>query len=673
MFIAPRYIASAIAPILRSATTGDHRMCIIAEAEGSVEQDADRGFLDRGLRRCRRCGGWHTQRKRCPADAAAAAAVAAAAMAMPAASPATGATPAGAAAPRSSARVRYVHSPRGAPIPRGPRRLDSTPAWAVLGSWVTGVVCTTVLLICVIVAAMFIFSLPEAEQDAGNAVIGAFAATLIGFVAGMLPLYVFARPYAKVVFSILSVVLITGGLAMLVAAPVVRQMNTPHLIEYRGSNALYLFGIITVTLGCALAALCVSWSLRPRARRRLMRWARLLGAAYGVLLALSGIGLMLFMLTLINGEAAVAADGTESSVVEQSIAFAAMASFSLVPGLILTYHGISASMGDGSRESRLPLPLLVAGAYVLVLLAGGWNMLRESPLALPMPLLHMLAAALPGIALSAMAARGSPWRGLAVRFVTWRQLLLSAAISMTVAISIAVYVESIGALYAVVLLMVHNGAFEFAQNADDVFATLEDAAVILTDNEQFIAGFIAAAVLAPVVEELAKSLGPRFMMRHNTTRAQMFLLGASAGAAFGFLEAMLYGLSVIAEDLGAWWWIMLLRGGSTSLHVICTGMAGVGWWYWSIARRHGVAAALMAGAIAIHALWNGFFTVLSSRIFGLGTIEGRTLEIIAYAVVTVVSAAMVVSVPLVARRLREPPPPPVAGTPLSGMTPLVAY
>jgi hypothetical protein len=549
----------------------------------------------------------------------------------------------------------------------------SRPVAAILLAlrWIVAFAATCVLAGCVAVAGVFVFRIADIDQDADVAVIVVSVSLAVGAGCGAL-VYLVARAFAKVMFAALALVLVTGGMAMLVAAPVVRQMNTPDLAEYRGSDALYLFGFVTVTLGLALAVLCVHWSLQPAARQVLSRWARLLGSAYGIMLALSGISAIFLMLTLINGEAEVAEDGTVTSVVEQAIAFTAIAMWSLVPGLILTYHGISASMGERSGEFRPPIGAVVAAVFAGVLAIGGWNMARVSPAALPMPPLHVLAAALPGIALIGMAGRGSALRGVRVRGVTWRQLTLAAALSMSLATVIAIYVESIGAIYAIVLLLVHNGAFELADNADDVFEIIGDSSFILTNNEQFVANLITAAVLAPISEEFAKSLGVRFMMRGNSTRAQVFMIGAAAGAGFGFLEAMLYGLGVITEGLDNWWWIMLVRGGSTSLHVICTGLAGLAWWYWSIAKRHGVAAALFGAAIAIHALWNGFFTMLDSRIFGLETLNERTLEVVAYVVVAAVSGAMVASVPLVARRLRTYEPPPVEGSELSRMWPMVA-
>jgi hypothetical protein len=292
-------------------------------------------------------------------------------------------------------------------------------------------------------------------------------------------------------------------------------------------------------------------------------------------------------------------------------------------------------------------------------------MRADKPVAAPMPVLHVLGAALPGVTYAALAARGSLLRGSAVRGLNWRQITTAAAIAASVAVAIAVYVESLGSTIAVTLLLVNSGAFEFAQTAGDVTDVMfEYSNFQLSDTEQLIANLIAAAVLAPVVEEFAKSLGVRFLMGPASTRAQCFLLGAVAGAAFGFLEALLYGAGWIADDLGAWWQGIAVRAGSTSGHVLWTGVTGIAWWYWSIARRHRIAVLLFGAAMLGHGAWNGVFTIIDSRIFFLEELDIRTIEVIAYVIVGVWSLAEITAIPVVARRIREVP---IERTPLASM------
>jgi hypothetical protein len=513
--------------------------------------------------------------------------------------------------------------------------------------------------------------LPQADVNVSGVLAGIAITIAVGVIVGMGSLWYAARPFAKVTFAVLALVLVTGGLTLMVSAPVVRQMNTPELAEYTGSTALLLFGIISTMLGVVLGLLCIRWSMTKRARRFLSRWSRIAGSAYGVLLAVIGIGVIQLFPTLLNAEATFDESVDGFTVVEQAVAYAVIGAMTLLPGIILTYHGISASMGEGSGPFRSPIAVYGLLAFGAVLLLGHLNMRSESPVAAFMPPLHVLAALLPGLTLAALAGRGSLLRGEVVAGLTWRQVTLAAAISMSVGVAIALYVESIGALLAIVILLTHSGAFEFASNSADVWEFIGDSDFILTENEQFIANLFAASVLAPLSEEFGKSLGVRFMMRPITTRAQCFLLGAFAGAGFGFLEALLYGLAAIGDDLSFWWAIMLIRGGSTSLHVICTGLAGVAWWYFSRARRHRIAAALFAVSVLIHAAWNAFATVLYQRILFLDTVDNRLLEIIAFTIIAAVSLAMTASIPLVARRLRERVPS-VEGTALASMSPWIA-
>jgi RsiW-degrading membrane proteinase PrsW (M82 family) len=515
---------------------------------------------------------------------------------------------------------------------------------------------TLVLVSSLTLAGTEIGELTQAGTDPGLTFTIIAIALAVGLVFGAGLLWLSSRLYAKIVFAALSVFLITSGALMLVLAPVLRQVDTPQVAEYSAFSAMLWFGAVSLLLGVALAAACVRWALQREARRRLERWARLLGSAYGIVLGISGLfGVLSVALSGVNG-------GGDVSTAETALNLTAIAMWSLVPGLILTYHGISASMGEGSSEFHVPHASMLIAAFVATI-ALGWAFMRfDPPLAAPMPPLHALAAALPGVAMVAMAARGGVFRGVPVRWLSWRQLMLCVAISMTVGVGLALYVESVGSFCSVVLLLVHNGAFASVKDMDEFFQTISDSDVILTHNEQFFANLITASLFAPVIEEFGKGLGVRFMLRRDTTRAQAFVMGAAAGAGFGFLEAMLYGVAGVHQDgPGNWPAIMLVRGGSTSLHVANTALVGLGWWYVVNARpRFG--AVLFVVAVLNHAAWNGFATAIDSRILGLDTFSGHLLEIVAYIFVGVISGAFIAGVPILGRRLhRMDTRPPVSG------------
>jgi hypothetical protein len=530
--------------------------------------------------------------------------------------------------------------------------------------WAGGVAGTIVFLACLAVATSSVYSLTLVEQDAAEAYIAIGIAIPVGLLFGLGLVYVAARVYAKVVIALFSLYLMTAGFLAVVTAPALRQMNTPELAEHTAFTVLTWSGSIAMVAGVALAALCVRWASRRHAARRLRRWFRIAASAYGVFLGLAGLAAALAFLGLIRGGSA------DSTIVQEAIAVTVIVGMLLIPGLILTYQGISASMGEGSTPFRPPVVALALVAYAAVLVIGGLIMRADTPVAAPMPPLHMLAAALPGITLLGLAARGALLRGEPVPWLTWRQVMVAASVSMTLGVAIALYVEGLGIFGVGMLLLVQSGAFEFA---DSVGAVLEDAVetpdLWLSENQQFVANVAAAVVLAPLVEEAAKPIGVAVMLTAITTRAQAFTMGAAAGAAFGFFEALGYGLAVVQDDISAWWEIMLVRGGSTSLHVFATGLVGLALWYWMRQSRRDVALKLFGAAVLLHALWNGIAVILYSRIFILDTLSLRAVEVIGYATLVPITLACIVGVGVLARRLREPRPRPVEATPLASMSP----
>ncbi len=535
--------------------------------------------------------------------------------------------------------------------------------------YVVAAVATVVLVSALIVAGVGIGALTQADADLERAGWTVAISLGAGFIFGFELLFLSKRVYAKVVYCILSIVLITAGALMLTFAPVMRQVNTRELAEYRAFNTLLLFGAASLVAGLVLAVLCFRWALRPEPLRRLRRWARLGASVYGVLLGIYGLMMLVLLFTLTQSEATFSTSGNEFSVVEQAIAFTVIAMWWFVPGVLLTYHGISASMGEGSSEYHPPVAAIGFVLFAGIVAIGEWNMASGDAVAAPMPLLHMLAAVVPGITYVALASRGSVLRGVPVRGLTWRQLTLAFALSMGVAAMIAMYVNSIADFCATVLLLVHNGTFHNATQGDDIWNRISDARFILSRNEQWVANLIAIAVVPPIVEEFSKGLSVRFMLRRNSTRAQAFALGAAAGAGFGFLEGLLYGLGGIGDQLGDWWLIMLVRGGSTSLHVFNTGLVGLAWWYWSVDKRPRAAAMLFGAAVVAHSIWNGLAVTLFSKILWLRTVDNHTLEVATYGIVAVIGVLLIAAIPLIARSLREPRPLPVAGTPLATMAP----
>jgi hypothetical protein len=119
----------------------------------------------------------------------------------------------------------------------------------------------------------------------------------------------------------------------------------------------------------------------------------------------------------------------------------------------------------------------------------------------------------------------------------------------------------------------------------------------------FLVAMIQIAIVAPLVEELVKSLPLLPLLRHLKTPRDALLLGALVGAGFAFVENLLY-----AAIFGsAWSGVLALRAIGAALHPVGTGLMAVAWW--RVLRREPVASAHWVRnyglAVGVHALWNG--------------------------------------------------------------------
>ncbi|GAB3617906.1 PrsW family intramembrane metalloprotease [Okibacterium endophyticum] len=149
---------------------------------------------------------------------------------------------------------------------------------------------------------------------------------------------------------------------------------------------------------------------------------------------------------------------------------------------------------------------------------------------------------------------------------------------------------------------------------------LEIASVLSTG--QGVNGFIAAAIQAPLVEELAKGLGVLLIFfvarKHFDGPLDGLVYGAVIAAGFAFTENILYFAAAVVEggisDFGMVFVVRAMM--SPFAHVMFTALTGltVG----IAARRSGVGGVFgwfaigLASAVALHSLWNGALFLVSS-------------------------------------------------------------
>jgi RsiW-degrading membrane proteinase PrsW (M82 family) len=122
--------------------------------------------------------------------------------------------------------------------------------------------------------------------------------------------------------------------------------------------------------------------------------------------------------------------------------------------------------------------------------------------------------------------------------------------------------------------------------------------------------FVAAVVIAPVVEEFTKPLALRLKsVRYNLDELEDGLIfGAVAGLGFSATENLLYGYSFLSEGFVAFLILMAIRSfGGCLLHASATALTGYG--YGKTVMKHSSIFGVLpyfALAIFLHGFYNFF-------------------------------------------------------------------
>jgi len=501
-----------------------------------------------------------------------------------------------------------------------------------------------------------------AASSQENALVGAGALSLAGEVTalvGLLLLWLGQRLAALMALIVMGLTFVPVGLGLLAAAPLLRQLDNPDVDPDRAGAAALVAGVAFLALGLALLTLAWLWSRREQPRRVLSRVVLWAGTVYGAMLLLSGLLTVFFVFSFTRPGAieggANGADGT--TMLEVAVALATSVFLMVVPGVALTYHGVSELMGEASSPSWLPPALPVVPAFVLVVAVGGLVMAMEKPLAVAMPPLHLLAAVLPGAALVGLAARGGlGWREPGCR-PTWRQVLLAIGFTMAVATMLSSLAELLLDGGIMVAFLASKGAFEGSATSSEVTDVLRGFEDFLNNREQLALALLTVAVVPPLVEESAKGLGVRLLISPRSSKTTAFVLGVVAGASFGTVEALLYGIGGINDTGTDWWSLMLMRAGSTATHALASGLVGLGWYQVLVLRRPLAGFLHYGAAVALHGLWNALIVLVGSRlVIPWEGLSDSDLVLVVYAIMAPVALLVVAALFVASRRLRERAP-----------------
>jgi hypothetical protein len=492
-----------------------------------------------------------------------------------------------------------------------------------------------------------------------NALVTAGALCLAGELTALLGiglLWLGQRTVAMITLIVLGLAFVPVGIGLLSVSPLLGQLANPDVDPDRASAAALIAGAAFLILGLALLVLGWLWSRRDEPRRLLSKVVLWAGAGYGSILLLDGlVGVfsLFFSFSLSRERETNGAD--ELTTLEVAVLMAVFVFLMLVPGVAFTYHGVSELMGEVSGASRLPPALLAVPVFALVLAVGGLVMAMEEPVAAIMPPVHLLAAVLPAIFLTGLAARGGlGWRVAGCR-PTWRQVSVAVGFAMAVATMLSALAEGVLDSGILVAFLAGKDAFEGVANSEEVRDVLRDFEDFLSNREQLAAALLTVAVVPPLVEEAAKGLGVRLVLSTRTSKAGAFVLGVVAGTSFGTVEALLYGLGGLSGSETDWWSLMLMRAGSTTAHALASGLVGLGWYQVMALRRPFRGFLHYGAAVLVHGSWNALIVLVGSRlVIPWEGLSDSDLVMVLYAVMAPVALLFLAALFVLSRRLREP-------------------
>jgi RsiW-degrading membrane proteinase PrsW (M82 family) len=223
------------------------------------------------------------------------------------------------------------------------------------------------------------------------------------------------------------------------------------------------------------------------------------------------------------------------------------------------------------------------------------------------PALYLLAIGTPVYFLVRLASGGlNPGS----RQRVWGAVATSIALGSTFAILIELILVIVCLLVVAAYLGLHPELLAAARQITYQITTASSIDTVLNAVEPWLnnpLAFLLALLLfsgfAPFIEETAKSLAVWTVFDRLDSPAQGFVIGALSGAGFGLVESLL----ASATPDSSWGATLLVRGGSTMMHIITASLTG-----WGIAAFHSSTSGskvfnlikMYALAMLLHGLWN---------------------------------------------------------------------
>jgi RsiW-degrading membrane proteinase PrsW (M82 family) len=348
---------------------------------------------------------------------------------------------------------------------------------------------------------------------------------------------------------------------------------------------------------------------------------------------------------------------------------------------VAAFHGLRDLGGEHSSAIR-PRSLSIWQALLLLIgwVGASWLaqfLVNKDQWKWLAPVLYVSAIGIPVYFLIRLAAAGLVV-GSPRRF--WGLITAGMFLGTSLSALAEMAVVILGLVAGIVYLSLRPGEFAVLQQlavqigaASGINETLSALGPWLDQPLVFALALFFFAGFSPAIEECAKSLAVWTIFDRLKSPTEGFLAGALSGAGFGLLESLLASATPDQD----WGLTLILRGGSTLMHIMAASLTG-----WSIGSfRASRNPARLAGgyalAILIHGLWNASvvslaFGGLRTTLHGVGEDRGGSALITGgSAVLAVLCVAILVALVRINRKLRSvtSSAPLAAGFPPSGSQP----
>ncbi len=302
-----------------------------------------------------------------------------------------------------------------------------------------------------------------------------------------------------------------------------------------------------------------------------------------------------------------------------------------VGAILIVYGALLILIGRALRDDtwRAPFhlapPYLFLGAFLVVLVIGQAILVSNVAPAYLFPLWHVLASLLFPLAVLAYV---TPRVDAASTRSVLAQFVWGGLVTIGLALVLELAIGGFLAILAVFGLAIVLGPDDIAELWRAFSAAPPDlqriTEIVLREplSTLIVGGtaFTLVVILVPLLEELLKAAGPAIMIARRVrnefppTRGNVLLWGIAAGAGFAFSENMLNGQGTLnnADSVtGIWAGAMLLRAGTSMMHLITTATVAVGW-YEALAQRKFIRLPLLLlVAVLMHAIWNSAALLLA--------------------------------------------------------------